>query len=198
MFVKKNYYIEILIAAVILIASSHCIAQVSTKEKLNNIKEDVDKITITAGDEKITFEGDEAKDLFKKMKASRKSVNSFVIKEHGDISGPIKIIIKSDGDVDIYDFNEENGDHMVWFCDEGELSNMEKRIEVEIENGQKKVTVTTKVNGEEKTEFYEGTEAEEYLEKMKSEHGCEMLFEIDEEGSSKKIKKIIIEKEKKE
>jgi len=150
MFVKKNYYNEILIAAVILIASSHCIAQVSTKEKLNNIKDDVDKITITAGDEKITFEGDEAKDLFKKMQASRKSVNSFVIKEHGDISGMSKIIIKSDGDVDIYDFNEESGDHMVWFCDEGELSNMGKRIEVDIENGQKKVTVTTKVNGEEK------------------------------------------------
>jgi len=198
MFVKKNYYNEILISAVILIASSHCIAQVSTKEKLNNIKEDVDKITISAGDEKITFEGDEAKELFKKMKASRKSVNSFVIKELGDISGMSKIIIKSDGDVDICDFNEENGDHMVWFCDEGELSNMEKRIKVEIENGQKKVTVTIKENGEEKTEFYEGAEAEEYLKKMKSEHGSEMLFEIDEEGSNKKIKKIIIEKEKKE
>ena len=41
-------------------------------------------------------------------------------------------------------------------------------------------------------------EADEYLEKMKSEHGNEMLIEIDEDGSKKKIKKIIIEKEKKE
>ena len=84
---------------------------------------------------------------------------------------------------------------MVLFHNEGELSKMDKRVKVEIENGQKKVTVTTKENGEEKTEVYE---ADEYLEKMKSEHGNEMLIEIDEDGSKKKIKKIIIEKEKKE
>jgi hypothetical protein len=87
---------------------------------------------------------------------------------------------------------------MVWFSDEGELENMEKNVKVEIEDGQKKVMITTKENGEEKTEVYEGAEADEYLEKMKSEHGNEMLMEIDEDGSTKKIKKIIIEKEKKE
>jgi hypothetical protein len=158
----------------------------------------VNTITITAGDEEITFEGEEAKKLFKKIKASYHGVHSFYIKEDGDSSSTKKIIIKSDGDETIYEFDEEHADHMVWFSDEGELENMEKNVKVEIEDGQKKVTITTKENGEEKTEVYEGAEADEYLEKMKSEHGNEMLMEIDEDGSTKKIKKIIIEKEKKE
>jgi len=67
-------------------------------------------------------------------------------------------------------------------------------MQVEIEDGNKKVTVTTKENGEEKIEIYEGEEAEEYLDNMKSEHGHEMLFEIDEDGEYHKMKKIIIEK----
>jgi hypothetical protein len=198
MIIKSKLSKGILMATLMLFASSYSIAQETTKEKLDNIKEDVDKITITAGDEEITIEGDEAKKLFKKMKSSSHSVNSFFIKEDGDSSGTKKIIIKSDGDAKIYEFNKEHGDHMVWHTDEGELSNMEKSVKVDVENGQKKVTVTTKENGEEKTEVYEGAEADEYLEKMKREHGGEMLIEVDEDGSSKKIKKIIIEKEKKE
>jgi len=198
MFINSNFYNGILVAVVVLFTGSYSIAQETTKEKLNKIEEDVDKITITAGDEEITFEGDEAKKLFKKMKTSSHSVNSYIIKEDGDSSGTKKIIIKSDGDEKIYEFNEDNGGEMVWITDEGGMSNIDKRIEVQIENGQKKVTVTTKENGEEKTEVYEAEEADEYLEKMKSEHGNEMLIEIDEDGSKKKIKKIIIEKEKKE
>jgi hypothetical protein len=198
MFVKTKFFNTILIAGVFVIAASYSIAQETTKEKLENIKEDVDKITITAGGEEITFEGDDAKILFKKMKASSHGVHSFYIKENGDSSGTKKIIIKSDGDAEVYEVSEEHGDHMVWFSDEDELKNMEKKVKVEIENGQKKVTITTTENGEEKTEVYEGAEADEYLEKMKSEHGNEILIEVDEDGSTKKIKKIIIEKEKKE
>ncbi|MEE9450856.1 MAG: hypothetical protein V3V72_12470, partial [Ignavibacteriaceae bacterium] len=72
---------------------------------------------------------------------------------------------------------------------------IEKRINIEIEDGNKKVTITTKENGEEKTEVYEGEEADEYLEKIKSEHGNEMLIEIGEDSKHKKMKKIIIKKE---
>ena len=198
MIIKSNLINGVFLAAAVLFISNYSFAQESTMEKLNNIKEDVDKITIKAGDEEIIFEDKEAMKLFKKMKASSHSVNSYVIKEDGDSSGTKKIIIKTDGDETIYEFNEEQGGEMVWFTDEGEMNNMDKRIEVQIENGQKKVTVTTKENGEEKTTVYEGAEADEYLEKMKSEHGNEMLMEIDEDGSKKKIKKIIIEKEKKE
>ena len=167
MIIKSKLYSTILLAGVFVIAASYSIAQETTKEKLDNIKEDVDKITITAGGEEISFEGDDAKKLFKKMKSSSHGVQSFYIKEDGDSSGTKKIIIKSDGDAEVYEFSEEHGDHMVWFSDEGDLKNMEKNVKVEIENGQKKVTITATENGEEKTEVYEGAEADEYLEKMK-------------------------------
>ena len=68
---------------------------------------------------------------------------------------------------------------------------LSKKVKVEIDDGNKKVTVTTKENGEEKIEVYEGEEADEYLDKMKSEHGNEMLIEIDEDGNHKKMKKIL-------
>ena len=198
MLINSKHHNTVLLAAILIFTCSCAIAQETTREKLNNIKEDVNKITITAGNEEITFEGEDAKKLFKKIKSSYHGVHSFYIKENGDSSGTKKIIIKSDGDENIYEFSEEHGDHMVWFSDEGELKNMEKKVKVEVEDGQKKVTITTQENGEDKTEVYEGAEADEYLEKMKTEHGDEMLIEIDEAGSTKKIKKIIIEMEKKE
>ena len=43
-------------------------AQEELKDKINTIDGDVDKVTITAGGEEYTFEGDEAKKLYKKMK----------------------------------------------------------------------------------------------------------------------------------
>ncbi len=109
--------------------------------------------------------------------------------------GTKKIIIKSDGgNEEVFEFKTDGGDHAVWFSDEDNLQCIEKNIKIEIEDGNKKVTITTKEDGEEKTEIYEGEEAEENLVKMKSEHGHEMLIEIDEDGNHKKTKKIIIEK----
>ena len=52
-------------------------------------------------------------------------------------------------------------------------------------------------NGEEKTKVYEGKEADEYLEKMKSENK-DFNISIDKDNDGKKIKKIIIETEKEE
>ena len=55
----------------------------------------------------------------------------------------------------------------------------------------------TKENGEEKTEVYEGKEADEYIEKMKSENK-DFDISIDKDNDGKKVKKIIIETEKEE
>jgi len=166
------------------------------KDKLSKIEGHVDKITINAGGEEFTFEGEEAEKLFNKMQSSTKSSNTFIVKmdEEGG-EGTKKIIIKSGGgDEEVYEFKTHEGDHAVWFSDDDNLQSLDKKIKVEIEDGKKKVTVTTTENGEEKTEIYEGEEAEEYLNNMKSEHGHEMLIEIDEDGNHKKMKKIIIEK----
>ena len=186
----------ILPAIAIFMLSSIGFAQEGLKDKLSKIEGHVDKITISAGGEEFTFEGEEAEKLFNKMQSSTKSSNTFIVKmdEEGG-EGTNKIIIKSDGSSEeIYEFKTHEGDHAVWFSDDDDLQSLDKNIKIEIEDGNKKVTVTTKENGEEKTEIYEGEEAEEYLDKMKSDHGHEMLIEIDEDGNHKKMKKIIIEK----
>ena len=181
---------------IILILSSLGFAQENLKDKLSKIDGHVDKITINAGGEEFTFEGEDAEKLFNKMQSSTKSSNTFIVKidEEGG-EGTKKIIIKSNGgNEEIFEFKTDGGDHAVWFSDDDCFHNLGKEIKIEIEDGEKKVTVTTKENGEEKTEVYEGEEADEYLDKMKSDHGHEMLIEIDEDGNHKKMKKIIIEK----
>lgn len=196
MFELKTSVKIILTAIVIFMLSSPGFAQEDLKDKLSKIEGHVDKITISAGGEEFTFEGEEAEKLFNRMQSKTKSSNTFIVKidEEGG-EGTKKIIIKSDGDLEeVFEFKTDGGDHAVWFSDEDNLQCIEKKIKIEIEDGNKKVTVTTKENGEEKTEIYEGEEAEKYLDEMKSEHGHEMLIEIDEDGNHKKMKKIIIEK----
>jgi hypothetical protein len=195
MFESKTFVKIITPAIVIFILSSAGFAQENLADKISKIEGHVDKITISAGGEEFIFEGEDAEKLFKRMQSSSKSSNTFFVKideEGGEETN--KIIIKSDGDLEeVYEFKIDNGDHAIWFSHDDILHDSDKEINIEIEDGNKKVTITTKENGEEKTEIYEGEEAEEYLEKMKSEHGHEMLIEIDEDGNHKKMRKIIIE-----
>ena len=196
MFELKTSVKIILPAIIIFMLSSPGFAQENLKDKLSDIEGHIDKITISAGGEEFTFEGEEAEKLFEKMHFNRKRIDTFVIKidEEGR-EGTKNIIIKCDGDFgEVFEFKSHIGDHAIWFGDDKFLHNLDKEISIEIEDGNKKVTVTTKENGEEKTEIFEGEEAEEYLDNMKSEHGHEMLFEIDEDGEYHKMKKIIIEK----
>ncbi len=196
MFELKTSVRFILLATAIFMSSSIGFAQEDLKDKLSEIEGHVDKITINAGGEEFTFEGEEAEKLFSRMQSNTKRSNTFIVRidEEGG-EGIKKIIIKSDGgSEEIYEFKIDGGDHAVWFSDDDNLQSLDKKIKVEFEDGNKKVTITTKENGEEKTEIYEGEEAEEYLDKMKSEHGHEMLIEIDEDDNHKKMKKIIIEK----
>ena len=197
MFELKTSVKIILLTIAVLMLSSISFAQKDLKDKLSKIEGHVDKITINAGGEEFTFEGEDAEKLFNKMQSSTKSSNTFIVKidEEGG-EGTKKIIIKSGGgDEEVFEFKTDGGDHAVWFSDDDNLHSLDKNIKVEIEDGNKKVTITTIENGVEKTEIYEGEEAEEYLDKMKSEHGHEILIEIDEDGNHKKMKKIIIEKE---
>ena len=198
MFGLKNSVQTILPAIVIFILTSTGFAQENLTDKLSRIEGHIDKITISAGGEEFTFEGEDAEKLFTKMQSHNKSSNTYLVKvdEEGG-KGTKKIIIKSDGDMDeVYEFKMKEGDNALGFSDEDNLQCLDKKIKVETEDGKKKVTVTTKENGEEKTEIYEGDKAEEYLEKMNSEQGNEIQIEIDKDGDHKKMKKIIIEKKR--
>lgn len=163
-------------------------------EKMKEINGEVNKITITTEKGEYTFEGEDAVQLFKKMKSSG---NSFVW--HSENKDGKKKIVFFDSDneehhIEVFGGNDE--DVIVISEDiDGEMDGMHKKVKVEIEEGNKKVTVTTKENGEEKTEVYEGDEADEYIEKMKEKHDGDMDIFIEKDTDVKvKKKKIIIEK----
>jgi len=172
-------------------------AQENLNEKLKKIEGSVDKITITADGQEYIFEGDDAEKLFQNMK--RKSSNSFVWNSSDDESGKKKIIIlDADGEGDEIEIESED-DNVVIVKTNGDFDDVsigiQKKVKIEFEDGNKKVTVTTKENGEEKTEIYEGKEADEYIEKMKAENK-DFDISVESKSDGKKVKKIIIETNK--
>ena len=173
------------------------IAQNELDEKISKIEGLVDKISITADGKVYLFEGDDAKELFRKLKES--SSHSFVYSISDEDSLKKKIvIINEEGDEEVIEIESKDDDVFIIKTDRDldEVSGgIQKKVKVEVEDGNKKVTVTTKENGEEKTEVYEGKEAEEYIEKMKAENG-EFDISVDTNSDGKKVKKIIIETEK--
>lgn len=171
-------------------------AQEKLNEKIKKIDGTVDKVTITSDGKEYIFEGAEAEQLFKKMKSNNSQ--SFVWNSSDDSTKKKVIILDADRDEDMIEV-ESGAENVVIVKIDGDFDDIEdgiqKKVKVEVEDGNKTVTVTTKENGEEKTEVYEGKEADEYIEKMKSENG-EINISVDESTDGKKVKKIIIETEK--
>ena len=180
-----------------LLINANLNAQEKLNDKINKIDGEVQKITITADGKEYLFEGDEAAKLFEKMKSSKSQ--SFVWNSSDDESTKKKVIIlDADGENEVIEIESED-DNVYIIRKDKDLDNVSdgitKKVKVEIEDGNKKVTVTTKENGEEKTEVYEGKEAEEYIEKMKAENK-DFNISIEENKDGKKVKKIIIETDK--
>jgi len=172
------------------------IAQNDPEDQIKKIVGTVDKITITSDGKEYTFEGAEAEKLFKKMKSSKSQ--SFVWNSSDDSTKKKVIILDADGDEDMIEV-ESAANNVVIVKTNKDFDSIDdgitKKVKVEVEDGNKKVTVTTKENGEETSEIYEGDEADEYIEKMKSENG-DINISVDENTDVKKVKKIIIETEK--
>lgn len=187
----KNF---VLIGFTPLLFIANLNAQENLDEKIDKIDGSVQKITITADGKEYLFEGDEAEQLFKNIK--RKSSKSFVWNSSDDESSKKKIVI-IDGDGESKEIEIESDDeNVVIVKTDGDFDDVtdgiQKKVKVEVEDGNKKVTVTTKENGEEKTEVYEGKEADEYIEKMKAENK-DFDISIENKTDGKKVKKIIIE-----
>ena len=173
------------------------IAQNDLEDQINQIDGSINKIVISSDGKEYTFEGDDPEKLFKKMKSSKSQ--SFVWNSSDDESTKKKVIIlDADGENEVIEIESED-DNVYIIRKDKDLDNVSdgitKKVKVEIEDGNKKVTVTTKENGEEKTEVYEGKEAEEYIEKMKAENK-DFNISIEENKDGKKVKKIIIETDK--
>lgn len=177
--------------------SNSGIAQNDVDKQLNNIDGTVEKITITVDGEEYTFEGEDAKRLFKRMKSSKSKSFAWHTSDDGSVKKKI-VFIEKNGDKEVVELDGEDEDVFIIKSDddfEWNTDGLQKKVKVEIEDGEKTVTVTTKENGEETTEVYEGEEADEYIEKMKSEND-NFDIEIKTDGDGKKVKKIIIETEK--
>jgi len=186
-----------LIGFITILFIANLSAQENLNEKLKKIEGSVDKITITADGKEFIFEGDDAEKLFQNMKS--KSSNSFVWNSSDDEAGKKKIIIlDTDGEGDEIEIESED-DNVVIVKTNGDFDDVsdgiQKKVKVEVEDGNKTVTVTTKENGEEKTEVYSGKEADEYIEKMKTEND-DFDISVESKSDGKKVKKIIIETDK--
>lgn len=195
---KTGYRLIILtLLTIVIIPSSF--AQEKLKDKIDKIDGSVDKIVITSEGNEYYFEGKEAEELFHKIKKGASHNLSWTMAETEGGEEKV-IIINSDGDEKVIEIESEGDDNIIIKTDKDfdkDIEDIRKKVKVEAEDGNKKVTVTTTENGEEKVEIYEGKEADEYLEKMKSEND-DFNISINKKEDGKKVKKIIIKKEKEE
>lgn len=154
---SKKFFIVItllLLGASLIVTNAQSDAGKAAKEKLNKLKGDVSSIVIKTSDGEVEFTAEEAQYLLKKMKADK-----MIISSHGEG------IFEMDSDM------HSEGENIVFIHKKGEHDGTTKKINVEVEDGVKKVTVTTTKDGEEKVETYEGEEADEFLDTMHKEHG---------------------------
>jgi len=196
---KAGYKFIIILLFYFLVLIPYNFAQEKLKDKINKIDGSVDKIVITADGQDFSYEGNEAQELFNKIK--KNTSHNFTWTTSDSDSGKEKVIIvNSDGDDKVIEIESAGGNNIINKTDkdiDDDINGIKKKLKIEVENGNKKVTVTTTENGEKKTEVYEGKEADEYIEKMKSEND-DFNISIDKGNNGKKIKKIIIETEKEE
>ena len=196
---ESIYKYLVLTLFTVLLINPPSLAQEKLKDKINKIEGPVEKIVITSNGKDYTFQGDEAKKLFDKIKKG--SSHNFVWTTSDSTEGKENVyIIKTDGDDKEIEIESEGENKIIIKTDkdfDSDVKGIKKKVKIEVENGNTKVTVITKENGEEKTEVYEGKEADEYIEKMKSENK-DFDISIDKDNDGKKVKKIIIETEKEE
>ncbi len=137
----------------------------SWKSKLKQVKGDVQKIVITTEDGETTFEGQAAKEMLKRIKRESKREMKVEFIGDDDSDGENVYVIKVDYD--------EDGEHhlgkdLVWVTESDDDSlnaSTKMKINVEVENGEKEVTVTTTKDGKEYVKTYKGKEADEFLKK---------------------------------
>lgn len=158
----------------------------SVNSKLKNLEGDVNKITVQTDKGSVTFEGDEAEYLLKRMK---KKEFSFNMPEDLLAGRDFK-----DLDISLHDFNMPHIKMFRHRDDDSELSidNFNKKITVEKKDGETKVTVKSYKDDDELIETYEGKDAEKYLEEMNEEEPVTLDFKSNDKDDNKKETRIII------
>jgi len=121
-----------------------------SKTKLDQLKGKVEKITVKVDGKDVVFEGEEAQKMADQLKSEKR------IKIMS--SAGLKGIKESKGNVMIFKSKEDDND-----SDEegGEIT---KKVNVEVKDGKKVVTITTNKDGKEETTVYEGEKAEKFIQ----------------------------------
>lgn len=134
---------------------------------------------------KKTIDGKEVIEEYKGEDAEK-----FLVKHSGGKHG--NKFISEDGEIHVVVGMDDDDLHWI---SEGDHKEIKKKVNVEVDDGIKTVTITTTEDGKESVKVYTGEEANEYLEIM--EHGKKMKIHISEDGDKKvmKTKVIIIEKD---
>jgi hypothetical protein len=180
-------------------------SQSSIKEKLKNIDGKIDEIIIKSDGKEYSFIGDEVDNLFNMIMKPHHPKHFKFNFEDGKFfkcdSSKKTIIIKdlnlNDDDIDI---DNDDEDILIYLNDDNNLEsddvNIQKKVIVNDQDGKKIVTVTTNEDGKETVQIYEGQAADEYLDKMRDEKEIKVKVDVDNDSNDKRIKKIIIEKNK--
>ena len=172
------------------------------KEKLKKIEGNAKSIEVKTDKGTVSFTGEEAEELLKLL-MKKHATKVIVINDDEDFDW------NEDNDVDIdeltlpshkFNFFHNRGlDSNIRidvsdFMDSFGSNKIKKKIVIQNRDGNKTVTVTTKENGTEQIEMFEGKDAEKYLEEHKSD---ETKDDASSKGMNKKVKKIVIEDEDK-
>ncbi len=134
------------------------------KSKLDNVKGKIEKLTIKADGKDVVFEGKDAEKLVSMLKNGPRKEFTFQSKDGKKMKmggGNVVMFRSDDNDADEKD-SENN-----------------KKVKVEVNDGNKKITVTTMKDGKEETKVYEGEAAEKFL---KEENGMKH-FNIKVDGN---------------
>lgn len=135
----------------------------AVKSKLDDIKGNVEKVTIKADGKDVVFEGKDAEKLVKKLK-DRFEKKMIWVSEDGDTNKNVMTYsFDNDKDFDV------------------KAGNMDKKVKVEIKDGNKKVTVTTMKDGKEETKVYEGAEAEKFLKDNARSESIKVIMKGDKD-----------------
>lgn len=194
---SRIFILFVLVVTGLTFTLLHAQSKKSIEEKLKQLKGEIEKIVISTDEGEVTFEGEEAKEIQERLtNFYDKKDWKFEIKGEGD-KERVFVIKKSDSSISNFNWITAKGDSISSMVTLDEIEGPSQKIQIEMEEGSKKITVTKiDENGEETTETYEGEEAEEYLEKLEDENKISIL-QLDHLGGDKESVKVIIEKLKK-
>lgn len=141
------------------------------ENKLKQIKGNIEKITVKVDGKDVVFEGKDAEKLGHSLKLFSKVPKlAWISEDDENLNGARVMKFRIHDGADL---SSKSGD--------------QKKVEVKIEDGKKKVTVTTTKDGKEETKIYEGDEAEKFLKENKEENDIDVYLNSDEESEGNVI-----------